>query len=101
MNKVLILFSLVLLNLGAFSQDSTKTTFSLTEAQEYALQNNKKVLNAKLDIDKSKKKIWETTAIGLPQVNASASSNYNMDLPVTLMPAKIFDPNAPDGTILK
>ena len=101
MKKTIILI-LSIIWISSFAQvDTTKSIFSLHEAQEYALQNNKQVLNAKLDILKSKKKIWETTAIGLPQVNASASSNYNMDLPVTLMPAQIFNPMASEGEYME
>ena len=95
---------LVLLMIGAYSfaqVDTSKSSFSLIEAQEYAIQNSKQVLNAKLDVIKSKKKIWETTAIGLPQVNGSVSSNYNLDLPITLMPAQIFNPQAPEGTYME
>jgi len=101
MRKIALLITTIIW-LGGYAQvDTSKTTFTLGEAQEYALQNNKQVLNARLDILKSKKKIWETTAIGLPQVNASASSNYNMDLPVTLMPAQIFNPMAPEGEYME
>jgi len=97
-----IIFSFVLLSrLLAFSQDSTQTIFSLIEAQNYAIQNNKQIVNARLDVLISKKKIWETTAIGLPQASASTSYNYNIDLPVTLMPAKIFNPKAADGEYIE
>ncbi len=99
--KYILLALISLISLENFGQDTSKTIFSLIEAQDYALQNNKQVLNARLDVSKSEKKIWETTAIGLPQVNASSSYNYNIDLPVTLMPAKIFNPNAPDDEYME
>ncbi len=102
MNKIYILSVLFLVVFNSIkAQDSLKTVFSLEEARQYALTNNKQVLNSKLDILSAKKKIWETTAIGLPQVNASFSHNYNIDLPVTLMPAKIFNPQAPDGEYME
>ena len=100
--KNIILLATLIVSIGGFAQtDTSQYIFTLIQAQEYALQNSKQVLNAKLDILKSDKKVWETTAIGLPQVSATASSNYNMDLPVTLMPAKIFNPNAPDGEYME
>jgi len=86
---------MILPNLNA--QDSTQV-FSLKEAQEYAINNNRQVQNARLDVSISKKKIWETIASGLPQVNSTISHNYMIDIPVTMMPAKIFNPNAPEGT---
>jgi len=79
----------------SYAQDSTKVIYSLKEAQSYALENNQQVNNARLDILIAKKKVWETTAIGLPHADASLGHNYNIDLPVTLMPANIFNPKAP------
>lgn len=99
--KRLSLLIISLIWFSSFAQDTTKTVFSLSEAQEYAILSNINIQNAKLDIDASNKKIWETTAIGLPQVSASASHNYNIDLPVTLMPAQIFNPAAPDGEYME
>ncbi len=100
--KKAIIIILSIIWISGFSQvDTTKTAFSLSEAQEYALQSNKQVVNARLDIISANKKIWETTAMGLPQVSATAGHNYNIDLPVTLMPAKIFNPAAPDGEYME
>ena len=99
--KTLSLLIISLIWYSSYAQDTTKTSFSLIEAQEYAVSTNIQIQNAKLDIDISKKKIWETTAIGLPQVNASVSHNYNIDLPVTLMPAQIFNPAAPEGEYIE
>ena len=81
----------------AFSQSDSTMRFSLKKAQEYALQNNYDLINAKLDIYKAKKMVMETTAIGLPQANVSLSHNYFIDIPVTKVPAKFFDPSAADG----
>lgn len=60
--------------------------FSLKEAQQYALDNNYQIKNAKTDIEIAKQKVKENTAIGLPQINASASYSYYMDIPTTLIP---------------
>jgi len=88
---------------NGFSQTEADTTVELTleQACTLALQRNKNVLNAELDVIKAKKKIWETTAIGLPQVSATFSHNYNIDLPVTLIPARMFNPQAPPGTYME
>ena len=53
-----------------FSQD-TPTSFTLQEAIDYALENNRQVKNAVRDIDSAKKQKWETIASGLPQINGS------------------------------
>ncbi|NJO68312.1 MAG: hypothetical protein HC830_02700 [Bacteroidetes bacterium] len=54
---------------------------SLKQAQEYALQNNKSILNANLDVEAAKKKVWETTTMGLPQINATVSTSYILTMP--------------------
>lgn len=56
-----------------FSQD-TPSSFSLQEAIDYALENNRIAKNAARDIDAAKQQKWETTASGLPQI--SAGINY-------------------------
>ena len=100
--RFFILVFCVLMSSAGFSQEKDSIyTLSLEQAQQLALQRNKNVLNAELDVLKAKKKIWETTAIGLPQVSGSISHNYNIDLPVTLLPARIFNPQAPPGTYME
>jgi outer membrane protein TolC len=84
-----------------FAQDETKTqaSFSLKEAQGYAIENNYKNKKAMLDIDIAKKKVWETTAAGLPQVSANAKVQKFLDIPVNLAPASAFNPAAPEGEL--
>lgn len=68
----------------AFSQEQTQNSFSLQQAIEYAKQNNVMVKNSKIDLEIAKKKIWETTAMGLPQVNGKVSGSYMLTIPPTL-----------------
>ncbi|MFT6715827.1 MAG: outer membrane protein [Saprospiraceae bacterium] len=69
-----------------FSQDDVEATdhgsqeFTLSQAQAYALVNHYNAVNAELDLKISKKKIWEITASGLPQVSGSASYRHSIDL---------------------
>lgn len=67
-----------------------KTMYSLKEAQDYALENNLNIVNARLDVDAARKRIWENTAAGLPQVSASAGYTNNLQLMTTLIPAEFF-----------
>ncbi|PKG50047.1 MULTISPECIES: TolC family protein [Olleya] len=69
MRNILIIFSLLLSTI-AYSQE-TATQLSLQEAINYALENNRTVKNAALDIDAAIKQKWETTATGLPQLSAA------------------------------
>ncbi len=69
--------------------EGTKS-FSLKEAQDYAVLNNSTVLNARLDVDAARQRIWENTASGLPQISASAGYTDNLQLMTTLIPAEFF-----------
>ncbi len=68
------------------AQDKEIKVFSLKEAQDYAVTNSYSTRNAAIDLDLAKKKIWETTAIGLPQVNGSVQYQDYLDIPTTLLP---------------
>ena len=65
---------------------------SLDEAISYGLENNRAAKNASLDIEAAKKRKWETTTMGLPQINASIDYQNWIKQQVSLLPAKFFDP---------
>ncbi len=79
----------------------TQTSFSLSEAEEFGVNNNEQVKNALLDIESAKKKVWETTAIGLPQINAEGQFQQLLDIPVSVVDASLFNPMAPPGEVLE
>lgn len=88
---IITFFTIFFLPYIVFAQnDSTELSLSVTEAMEYALQNNTNVQNAQLDVIIADKKVWETTTIGLPQVSASGSYNNNLSLATQLIPAEVF-----------
>lgn len=68
MNKLILIVSLLIAT-ASHSQESLKT-FSLQEAIDYALENNRASKNANRDIEAAKQQKWETTATGLPQISA-------------------------------
>lgn len=73
------------------AQTDTVYKFTLQQAQEFALANYFQSKNAKLDIEIAKKKVWETTAIGLPQVTGNFDYQHIPNPPTTQFPG-------PDGT---
>ncbi len=79
---------LVFIVSGTFAQDLL--TFSLAEAEDYAMKNSYAIRNSSLDVASARKKVWETIATGLPQVSGSASYTNSLDLPVSLIPAEFF-----------
>ncbi len=64
--------------------------FSLEEAIDYAQQNSYAIRNAEDDIAIAKKRVWETTTIGLPQINAETDYRNFLKQPVQLIPAEFF-----------
>ena len=78
---LIFLLSPVLLNAQA---ESGKMAFSLDEARQYAVEHNRTLANASIDVRKAQASKWQAIAGMLPQVSASGSySNslgYKMDL---------------------
>lgn len=81
------------MNLFGQAEPSDTAAFSLQEAVQYAVQNNVNAENARLDMTSADRRVWETAASGLPQVNASAVYNNNLSLATTLIPDFFNDPN--------
>jgi outer membrane protein TolC len=57
-----------------------QTSYSLLQAQEYAVVNSYSVMTATLEVEKSKKILFESIAQGLPQVFTSANWTKNINL---------------------
>jgi outer membrane protein len=99
-NIIILTLLLLLSNIG-FGQEVK--SFSLREAQDYALQNSAEVKNAKLDNDIARKKIWEITSMGLPQINATGNYQHQFVVPTLNFggtTSLVLDPSQPSGTPL-
>lgn len=70
-------------------------SFSLREAQVYALENNYDVRNAITDIEIARAKVRETIATGLPQVSGSVGYTNYLEIPTQLIPGEFF--GLPEG----
>jgi outer membrane protein TolC len=77
---------------------STTHNFSLQDCINYAYEHQDTVVNAKLDIKSAEYKVKETTGIGLPQINGSASFQDYVKIPTTLLPGQFF--GQPAGTFV-
>lgn len=66
---------------AAWAQTESVRQFSLKEAQEYAETYSYTLENAKRDVLIAKKQVWETTAIGLPQISSTLSYSYMLTVP--------------------
>ncbi|MBT8271685.1 MAG: TolC family protein [Flavobacteriaceae bacterium] len=90
MKKAILISVGIFLSLGSFAQVEE---FSLQEAIDYALENNRTAKNASRDVDAAIKQKWETIATGLPQISGSISYNNFLKQPVSLIPAEFFGGN--------
>lgn len=89
MNKTCIVFSFTLLSVVGFAQQKQTYNLTLEESINIALDSNYTAINARRDIAKAIKLKWETTAMGLPQINAEVSYQNNLKQPVTLIPSDL------------
>ncbi|RLD81341.1 MAG: hypothetical protein DRJ10_06305 [Bacteroidetes bacterium] len=90
--KITYTLLLFLIVFGLKAQNDTLQEthhLSLNDAREYAVINNYQSQNAEIDIEIARKQIWETTAIGLPQVNGAIDYSNSLKIPTTLLPGEI------------
>ena len=81
-NKLIVTF-LLLASIVQAQENKQSYSFSLDQAISHALTNNRTAINAGRDIEMAKKKKWETTAMGLPQINGNISYQNNFKIQTT------------------
>ena len=91
MKRLLILFFLV--SISAVESQEKELELSLNQAIDYALKNSYNTKVANNDIEAAIKRKWETTTIGLPQINGRVDYTNNLK---QQFPGVDFDQ---DGTI--
>jgi len=100
--KCLLTFVILGLIANVFSQDNKDIIkLSISEAQAYALQNNRTIQSAKIDINSSDKKVWETIASGLPQLNVAANYLHQFVIPELSIGPYLDVTSLPDGALTK
>lgn len=91
MTILIILLSVVRITaqIDSLGVDSTDIhRLSLDDATAYAVEHNYQNQNSKIDIEIAKKQIWETTAIGLPQIEATGDYQNMIQIPSQIMPGE-------------
>lgn len=96
--RYILIISGLFLFIHAGAQDTAAVMeLTLEQAQACAVENNYDIKNARLDIEIAGKKVWETAAIGLPQVSGSVSYQNIFTVPVMTMGGSIaVAPDPPD-----
>lgn len=95
MRKIVILINLIYfaqLSAQEVNKNDAKQSYSFTLKQsiEHALQYNYSEINAGRDIEAAKKKKWETTTMGLPQLNGNVGYQNNFKLQKSVVPGEFF-----------
>lgn len=99
--KQLIILFILLFSTGFAVEAQDVHRLTLATAVDLARRENTNIRNSIYDIEIARQQVWETTAQGLPQATAKVSYNNNIDIPVTLVPAIMFNPNAPKGEFME
>jgi len=63
---------------------------SLKEAIDFAIENSYNTKASKNEIESAKEKVWETTTVGLPQINGTIDYQNWLKQQVSLLPAEII-----------
>jgi outer membrane protein TolC len=102
MRKYLLMFLLLgSVIKGSAQENKPLLKLSISEAQTFALQNNRAIRSAKIDISSMDKQIWAIVASGLPQFNFDANYQHQFVVP-QLNFGPVLDINSlPDGSITK
>jgi len=95
-NKIIIVL-ILFVSFTSFSQEG-KQSFTLQEAIDFALENNRTAKNAARDIEAAKQQKWETTSTGLPQISATVDYQNFLKQQVSLIPAEFFGGNPGEFT---
>jgi len=104
--KLVRKYLLTLIILGiiteGFGQDTKEIlSLSVSGAQDFALQNNRSVKAAKIDIASADKKVWENLATGLPQVTLAANYLHQFVVPQLSFGPYLDVNSLPDGALFK
>lgn len=79
--KILI-YLILLLSFPLNAQEK----LTLEQAYQFAKENNLQMKNAQYDVINAQNKVYETRAIGLPQVKGEFSYNYFIQVPISVIP---------------
>lgn len=93
-SKTLYLIRIMIITIHLFAvlnaKGSTPMQLSLEQAISMAMEQNKDIQKSWIDTRIAQQQIRETTAIGLPQVNATLGYQYYIDVPTSLVPAEFL-----------
>lgn len=100
MKQKLTVFCLLIVATLLAQEAKKSYSFTLEQAIEHAVKNNYSMLNADRDVAAAKKKKWETTTMGLPQINGSLNYQNTFEFTKQGAAANAFNPAANPNDIV-
>jgi outer membrane protein len=102
MRKYLLMFIILGSITKGFGQDKKDILkLSISDAQTFALQNNRTIKSAKIDVSSMDKQIWASIATGLPQFNFDANYQHQFVIPQLNLGPYLDVNSLPDGVVNK
>jgi len=98
-----VLLLAILFPVGGLSGQSEPppTTLTLSEAVRTALDQSQDLRDARLALEEAGERVSEAWGSVMPTVDFSANYTRNIAPAVSFLPARIFDPEAPEGEFIK
>jgi outer membrane protein len=84
--------------LGA--QQPVEQVITLEDAVALALESNRELEAARLELAKAGGQVREAWGNVFPRVNVVTNYTRNVDVPVNFLPARFLDPSAPEGDLV-
>ncbi|WP_396210322.1 TolC family protein [Flavobacterium sp.] len=100
MKQKLTVLCLLIASLLWAQEAKISFSFTLEQAIEHAVKNNYSMINANRDVTAAKKKKWETTTMGLPQINGSLNYQNTFEFTKQGAAANAFNPAADPNDIV-
>jgi outer membrane protein TolC len=102
MRKYLLMFIILGTITEGFGQDKKEIfKLSISDAQAFALKNNRAIKSAKIDVSSMDKQIWASIATGLPQFNFDANYQHQFVIPELNLGPYLDVNSLPDGVVNK
>jgi outer membrane protein len=85
---------------GAAPLMAQEAALSLDDAVRVALERNQELEAARLEVGKSRAQVREAWSSVFPRVDLTTQYTRNVDAQLSFLPARIFDPNAPEDELV-
>lgn len=99
MKKTVFLALLLQAFIGIAQDKNESYEFTLQQAIDHALQHNYSAINANRAIEAAQKKKWETTTMGLPQINGSVGYQNNFVFTKQGVSGNAFNPSGDPNSV--